>query len=172
MHTHCLEAINFARPDARVAGRIVTRVKEQGLDGIAITDHAPGTSFAYQIRDIVARTFNNGVVIIPGSEVCQWPYHVVELYLPGDCTFRFIAHPSLHSLQLLEQEYASYIAGIHGVEIENGNYWIDKEEVTEFAHRHGLLLLSNSDAHSLTDIGRHYNEVDMEGLCSRAKGVC
>lgn len=166
-----MEASNFAHPDARVAERILIKIKEKGLDGIAITDHAElGTKFAYQVKDIVARLFHNETVILIGSEVSRGPYHIVELYLDKNCTFRFIAHPGLHSLRLLEQEYADYLNDIHGIEIENGNYWIDAEEAKEFACRHALLLLSNSDAHSLVDIGQHYNEIDLEELRFRAKG--
>ncbi len=171
MHTHCLEASNFAHPDARVVERIFLWVKQRGLNGIAITDHAElGTEFACQVKDIVAHLFHNEIVIITGSEVSFWPYHIVELYLPDNCTFRFVAHPSLQSLRLLEQKYPDYMARIHGVEIENGNYWIEEEEVKEFARRHRLLPLSNSDAHCLVDIGRHYNEINLEELCFRANG--
>ncbi|MFC1939240.1 PHP domain-containing protein [Chloroflexota bacterium] len=171
LHTHCLEATSFARPDARVAERIVTRIKEQGLDGIAITDHSElGTEFACKIKDILAGSSHNEITIIIGAEVSRGPYHIVELYLRDNCTFRFIAHPGSHSLRLLEQEYSDYLNGIHGMEIENGNYWVDSEEAVEFARNHGLLLLSNSDAHNLADIGRHYNEIDPEELYLRANG--
>ncbi len=171
LHTHCVEACNFARPNARTADEILTRVKQKGLDGIAITDHAElGTRFACELKDVVGHLCQNEILIIVGSEVTRGPYHIIELYLDKNCTFRFIAHPGSPSLQLLEQEYAHYLNGIHGVEIENGNYWVDEEETRRFAQRHGLLLLSNSDAHSLIDIGRHYNEVDLDELYFRANG--
>jgi PHP family Zn ribbon phosphoesterase len=35
------------------------------------------------------------------------------------------------------------------------------------AKKHDLLLLTNSDAHSLADIGHYHNEIDIEDLCSR-----
>lgn len=166
-----MEACNFARPNARTADEILTRVKQKGLYGIAITDHAElGTRFACELKDVGACRFHNQILIIVGSEVTRRPFHIVELYLDKNCTFRFIAHPGSHSLRLLEQEYADYLNGIHGVEIENGNYWVDAEETKRFAQRHDLLLLSNSDAHSLIDIGRHYNEVSLDELHFRANG--
>ncbi len=162
LHTHCFEATNCSRPDVKVVGKIVARVKERGLDGIAITDHL-NKEYAYQVMEIVERSFNNEVIIIPGQEVRRGYYHIVELYLPGNCTFRFIAHPGDFSSPVDD------IEEIHGVEIENGISVINTEKVREVAQRHGLLLLSNSDAHSLSDIGKHYNDIDLEKLQSRAR---
>ena len=34
LHTHCLEATAFAPPTVEIVDKIVTRVKECGLDGI------------------------------------------------------------------------------------------------------------------------------------------
>ena len=60
-------------------------------------------------------------------------------------------------------------SGIHGLEIENGSFFIDKENISALAATSGLMLLSNSDAHSLSDIGKHYNDIDLEELKRRAK---
>jgi PHP family Zn ribbon phosphoesterase len=46
---------------------------------------------------------------------------------------------------------------------------IDKSKVREVAEKHGLLLLSNSDAHYVSDIGRYYNEISLEELYARVK---
>jgi hypothetical protein len=165
LHTHIHEATNVAHPDVELVRRIITRINERGLDGIAITEHRD-KNYAYQVIEIINRFFANQVIIIPGQEVGEALHHVVELYLPDGSTFRFVAHPE--NGELLERCF-KYFNNIHGMEIENGGYHIDKEKVMEIAQRYDLLLLSNSDAHALSDIGRYYNEIDLEELSARAK---
>lgn len=163
LHTHCLEATHFARPTVDVVGQIVERVKAQGLDGIGITDHLE-KNYALQVAEIVHEHFNNEILIIPGQELDRVYYHMVELYLPGDCVFRFVAHPGYPS-----SRWAEYLDDIHGLEIENGNWGVARQKVRQVAEEKGLLLLSNSDAHSLYQIGKHSNEVDLDDLCARAR---
>lgn len=160
LHTHCLEAVGFAPPTPEVVAKIVKAVIHKGLDGIAITDHYR-SEFAFQVKAIVQASFNNAVLIIPGQEIDQGPMEIVELFLPGDRVFRFIAHPGYPG---------SFQANgnIHGIELQNGgHYWhMDKESITQFAHQHSLWLLENSDAHYLEDIGRFYNRISWQALLS------
>jgi len=165
LHTHIFEATNIAHPDVDLVRQIVTKITERGLDGIAITEHRD-KDYAYQVIEIVNRFFANQVIIIPGQEVCEAFHHVVELYLPDGSTFRFVAHPG--DGELLERCFG-YMDSIHGIEIENGGYHVAKEKAIEIAQKYDLLMLSNSDAHSLSDIGRYWNEIDLAELCSRAK---
>lgn len=162
LHTHCQEATRFARPDVRVVERIIAAVKEKGLDGIAITDHG-NRGYAYQIMEIVEQSFNNEIIIVPGQELDRVYQHVVELYLPDMSVFRFIAHPGYPT-----SYWANNIDDIHGVEINNGNYPINQEVARDFVDKNGLILLSNSDAHTLSNIGLYYNEIDLEQLCAKA----
>lgn len=166
-----MEAI-YLQPGGRIldieaAQRIVQVIKRKGLDGIAITDHHH-SDFAFRIKKLVEEQLGNDVLIIPGQEYSLisddgWvSEHLVELYLPGGSTFRFIPHPDV-------LYWPSDLKAIHGVEIENGCCYVSQDEVKEFAQRHNLLLLSNSDAHSLVDIGCHYNEIELEELCHRAQ---
>ncbi len=171
LHTHCMEAICLDPrgliSDIEAAQRIVEAVNRKGLDGIAITDHHH-SDFAFRIKKLVEEQLGNDVLIIPGQEYSLmsddgWvSEHLVELYLPDGSTFRFIPHPDI-------LYWPSNLKGIHGVEIENGGCYISQDEVKEFAQRHNLLLLSNSDAHSLVDIGCHYNELELAELSHRAK---
>jgi len=163
LHTHCLEATGVVHPDTRTVKQILSRAKAAGLDGIAITEHN-NSDYAYKIKRIADKFFPDQVLVIPGREIRQGLNHVVELYLPENTVFRFIAHPG----DLLKNR-PDYLDDLHGVEIENGNQVINENVTRKFALRHKLLLLSNSDAHSLSDIGRHYTEVDIEELCRRAR---
>ncbi|MEW6033794.1 MAG: PHP-associated domain-containing protein [Chloroflexota bacterium] len=160
LHTHCYEATMYARPSVEVVRRIVDRVKDKGLDGIGITDH-DGKEYAYQVLRIYEQHFDHDIVLIPGQEVKQGPLDVVELCLPEGCTFRFLAHPPSYSYR-----WEEHLDGLHGVEVENGNWALDRERVQAAADRYGLMLLRNSDAHSLWDIGRYHNEVTLEELCA------
>jgi PHP family Zn ribbon phosphoesterase len=164
LHTHCYEATAFARPTVATVEKIVAQIRDRGLDGIAITDHH-NKSFGYEVKEIVERFFDNAVLIIPGQEVDEGLMEIVELYLPGNAIFRFVAHPGYPGQPVVDNKR------LHGIEIENGghNWHIDRQAVKDMAERSGLLLLSNSDAHYLEDIGRFYNEITLEELCQRAQ---
>lgn len=166
LHTHCYEATGYLAPTLDIVRRIVKTVKERNLDGIAITEHVDKL-YGYQVKNIVEKQFDSEILIIPGQELNIWPVQVVELYLPEDVTFRFLAHPGYPG------EYTEDFAGLHGIEIDNPlhNWHINKEKVRAQADKYGLYLLSNSDAHFLDDIGRSYNEVSLEDLMAMARGV-
>lgn len=163
LHTHCYEASGFCDPTLDSVEEIVANITAHGLDGIAITDHY-NKSFGYKVKDIVERFFNSTVLIIPGQEVEEWPVEIVELYLPCNATFRFVAHPGYPG------DFVKNAHGVHGIEIENGghNWHMDKRAIKKVATSCGLLLLSNSDAHYLEDIGRFYNEITLKELYKRA----
>ncbi len=167
LHTHCLEALGLygsTLPTTEMVQRIVSKVKEQGLDGIAITEHSDRHR-AFLVRDLVERSFNSEVLIIPGQEVIRFGRHIVELYLPNNSIFRFVPHPGYP----YKQGWDEYLNDIHGIEIENGNYNIDQDKVWPVAQEYGLLSLSNSDAHSLDKIGLYYNVIEIEELCARGE---
>lgn len=167
LHTHCGEATSLYNPNLKVVQRIVDAVKARGLDGIGVTEHY-NRNYGYKVRDIVEREFGNEILIVPGQEIDKGPLHMVVLYLPDDITFRFIAHPGYPPVNDLE----SYIDDtIHGIELQNPLHEedIDQELVRSIAKKHNLILLRDSDAHFLDDIGKYYNEIDIEELCARAR---
>lgn len=162
LHTHCFEATGYRQVTEEIVKKVVTRIKARGLDGIAVTEHAD-KSYGLQFQEIAHRLFPE-VLIIPGQEVSQWPVQVVELYLPGELTFRFLAHPGYPG------ELVS-VDGLHGIEIDNPlhSWHINRDKVMAIAEKYDLLLLSNSDAHTVDDIGQCYNEISLEELCARAR---
>jgi predicted metal-dependent phosphoesterase TrpH len=173
LHTHCREAVGCPNPTPDIVRRIIAAVKERGLDGIAITEHYTAV-YGYQVRDIVHRHFNDEILVIPGREidkvflgVDKGVFHLVELHLPGDVTFRFIAHPGHPHIS----DLGSHIDGdIHGLELRNPEHDHEMNEgmIRGLAERYDLLLLTNSDAHSLAEIGAYYNEIDIDALSARA----
>lgn len=165
LHTHCLEATRFARPSVEVVEKIVSEVRAKGLDGIGITDHYD-LEYAYQVMEIVKDHFDSSILIIPGQEVDRVYQHVIELYPRRDLVFRFVAHPGYPSYR-----WPDHLDGIQGVEIENGNWGVSQTLVRQVAEERDLLMLSNSDAHTLQNIGRYYNEIDLDEIISRAEKV-
>lgn len=164
LHTHCYEATGYQPPTLDIVRRIINAVKARNLDGIAITEHVD-KFYGYQVKDIVEKQFEGEILIIPGQELNVWPVQIVELYLPEDVTFRFLAHPGYPG------EYADDFKGLQGIEIDNPlhNWHINKEKVKASAERYGLYTLRNSDAHFLDDIGRSFNEVSLADLMAMAR---
>ena len=173
LHTHCFESTGDSVPTVDTAKRIVDQIKMRGLDGIAVTEHYTDY-YGHEVKEIVDSSLNCEIAVIPGKEIAAMlpgramgVVHVVELYLPGESTFRFIAHPGHPYVSDLD----SWIDGnIHGIELRNAQHMDELDEITvrQLAEKHDLILLSNSDAHTLGDIGTFYNDIDIELLCSRA----
>jgi predicted metal-dependent phosphoesterase TrpH len=174
LHTHCREATASPSPTPDTVERIVAAVKAGGLDGIAITEHYT-ERYAYNVKEIVDRHFRDEILVVPGQELDRMffgrergVFHVVELYLPDDVTFRFIAHPGHPYVRDLDSQIDG---SIHGIELKNPLHADEMEEeaIRELAGKHNLILLTNSDAHTLRDIGVFYNEIDLEQLSARAR---
>ena len=175
LHTHCREATACPTPTFEIVERILAAVKRKGLDGIAVTEHYTNY-YGHKVKEIVDTQFDDKVVVVPGQEVARMlsgrepgVIHVVELYLPDDLIFRFIAHPGHPYVKDLSQ----YIdEGIHGIELKNPLHdgdGLTEKQIEELAEKHGLILLTNSDAHRLENIGTYYNEIEIEELCALAR---
>ena len=46
---------------------------------------------------------------------------------------------------------------------------MDEEKIGLLAEKHYLVLLADSDAHSLSDIGRFHNEIEIEKIYAQAR---
>ncbi|MBI4295989.1 MAG: PHP domain-containing protein [Chloroflexi bacterium] len=162
LHVHVFEEFLPPSPRAITVGsveRIIEKIKAMGLDGIAVTEHDT-KEYGYRVKQIVETKFNNEVIIIPGREVETFSIHYIELDLPWNAsTFRFLAHPGYPG----EPEQMEMF---HGIEIRNAahNWHINQQQVMDLAAKHNLILLSNSDAHYLRNIGMCYSEISPEDL--------
>lgn len=167
LHTHCFEATSFRAASVEIVGKIIDRIKARGLDGIAVTEHYDKT-YGFQVKEIAEKHFPGQVIIIPGQEINVWPVQVVELYLADDVIFKFLAHPGYPG-----ELTPNVLVGLHGIEIENQlhNWHINKPKVREVAEKYNLMLMHDSDAHDLNDIGVAYNEVTVEELIKKVKGI-
>jgi histidinol phosphatase-like PHP family hydrolase len=164
LHTHCYEALGFPEPSIEVVKIIIDTVKAKGLDGIAITEHY-SKRYGILTKEILDNHFPNEIVIIAGQETSSYDQEVVELYLEGNITFRFVAHP-IFIYNFSKDRYK-----VQGIEIKNHLHRDEMHsgEIREIARRENLLPLMNSDAHILTNIGKLYNCLDIGELLTLAK---
>ena len=163
LHVHYYEATGYVPLCTELVGTLVNTIKEKGLDGIAVINHQwHDQEYPFMVRDIVARDYNNEVLIIPGIEFDVGYNHEVELYLSENRTFRFLAHPG--------DPYTPkpiVINNIQGIELKNAQHFVDRE-TPRIAEEHNLITLYNSDAHQLSKIGSYYNEIELDTLFARA----
>ncbi|MDI9619449.1 MAG: PHP domain-containing protein [Candidatus Nezhaarchaeota archaeon] len=165
LHTHPFEAMGFPDPSIDTVARIVRRVKESGLDGIAVTEHET-PFYGFKAAEIAEEYFPE-VIVIPGVELNVEGLspvthrQIVELYL-GERVFRFQAHPY--------EECPDILALCQGIEVKN---YLHKEMnsklAEEAAAKLNLVPLRNSDAHRLEDLGKHYNIISVELLVDRSE---
>ena len=167
LHTHCMEATGDSIPKVGTVKKIVEQIKMRGLTGIGVTDH-DDKEYGFRVKEIVDNCFPGEAIIIPGQEIHLHREHVVELFLENDTVFRFCAHP------FFGKSFANFLdkegENIHGIELKNGAWQLMEDKVREVARDYNLILLENSDAHSLGEIGLHYNDVDLSDLYDRCAG--
>jgi len=172
LHTHCMEATGMiTHPSIDLVKKIVDKVKDRGLDGIAITEH-DDKDYGFRVKKIVEENLDAQVLIIPGWEITVkemgWA-EMVELFLPDGSIFRFLPHPSYPFPG--DDGFKYDMNMLQGIEIGNALHdrQINKKKVEEISGKYNLFLLRNSDAHMLDDIGSLYNEISLEELCSLSK---
>ncbi|MDP2953005.1 MAG: PHP domain-containing protein [Chloroflexota bacterium] len=172
LHTHCHEATGLVPLTPEIVRKIVEAARSRGLDGIAVTEHWD-KNYGYKFHDMTKQEYGDSFLIIPGQELYVQIGHVVELYLPNNTVFRFLAHPGYpyHPSYPGQFPDPNGMTKMHGVEIENGmnGFCIDKKQVMEVAQQYKLLLLRNSDAHFVDRIGQFYNEIELEELYAKAE---
>ncbi|MFC1998511.1 PHP domain-containing protein [Chloroflexota bacterium] len=164
LHVHMNEANDFEPLTIDIVERLIEVVAKKGLDGIAVADHEGyDPDYPYKVRDMVEKKFDNAILIIPACEREVGYNHEVELYLSHDKIFRFLAHPG-------DPYYPGPVPinNVQGIEIKNAMHFANEKVALRAAEEHGLLLLKNSDAHHIEDIGRYYNEITIEELLAHA----
>jgi hypothetical protein len=157
LHTHPWEA-TLSPLNKRVVGEIVACVKRRGIQGIGITEHH-NKEYGYRVAELVREYFPGEILVIPGQEIdIDDRVQVVELYLK-ESTFRFLAHPG-HPGDF-EDYLEKHAQELQGIEVRNlfHDWKMDQEKIRRAAKDYNLLLLSNSDAHSLWNIGRYWTEL-------------
>ncbi len=165
LHTHPFEASHFERASVSTVGKLLDAIVAKGLDGIGVTEHF-SLKYGMEVKRIADEHFPDaGVLLIPGHEIEMEGQEVVELYLANGTIFRFLAHPG-HPRQtiFIDERF-------HGIEYQNGmhNWHINKPAVKKIAEEKDLMILTNSDAHYLDQIGVYYNEIDLDELTQKVE---
>jgi len=166
LHTHCRQMTGASVPDSVSVRRILAQVAKQGLDGIAVTEHHD-PEYGLRFQQIAQSAFSDKLIVIPGQEVRMGPQHIVELYLRDHATFSFWAHPNFLSPGV-DEFIRENLGRLQGIEVRNSCHVLDTERIASLAERYDLVLLSNSDAHTIDTIGYFHSEIDMAELRRRA----
>lgn len=166
LHTHILEASNFAKASVEVAEQVVQKMRERNLEGIALTEHW-NVEHGWKLKEIIEDRYGDEFVILVGQELdISHTQQVTEIYLPDNVTYRYLCHPGYPGNDWSLPE------NVHGIEIENGmhSWHLNRPRIRELAEEHDLMLLKNSDAHYIDKIGVYFNELALEELVARATG--
>lgn len=166
LHTHLLEASNFAKASEEVADKVVAVMRERGLEGIALTEHW-NVEHGWKLKAIIEDKYGDEFVILVGQELdISQTQQVTEIYLPNNVTYRYLCHPGYPGNDWSVPE------NLHGIEIENGmhSWHLNRQRIRDLAEEHDLMLLKNSDAHYIEKIGVYHNELAVEDLVARATG--
>ncbi len=168
LHTHVYEATGCKEPTPEIVLMVVDIARRTGLDGMAITEHND-PEYGFRFEAIARETLGDDpFIIIPGQEKDEYSKNrqIVELYLPGDVTFRFLAHPG-YPWGSLE----GVLPDLHGIELRNSvhDWHIETRKVWRIAQEWNLLLIGVSDAHHLHQIGKYYTRITMDDLYDRVR---
>lgn len=161
----------ISHPGVDLVKKIVQKVIDRGLDGIAITEH-DDKDYGYRVKKIIEENLDNQILVIPGREItvmeAAWA-EMVELFLPDGSVFRFLPHPSYPYPG--DEGFGYDTDLLHGIEIGNALHdgQINKEKVEKIAKRYGLVMLQNSDAHTLDAIGSRHTDISLAELCLTSK---
>lgn len=166
LHCHCSECLGVMQATPEGARLIIDRVKEAGLDGIAITEHWD-RKFGLGIVEIARAQFSDeGVLLLPGREYANGlREEIVEFFLPGNRVFRIWVHP-----RHLDERSANEVGDVQAIEVDSDlhGYELDKEAIRRYAQAKGLFMFTDSDAHKLYKIGSQYNLISMREIMDRA----
>jgi|GEM_PF-3043689 len=173
LHTHPVEALRkelgikgIQDINLKVAEAVVGSIRSAGIDGIAITEHGNFLHSWVTSLYIYEKFSTQNLIILPGEEVDCCGQQFLNIYIPeyirrevsffkGKEWFVILAHPGYYNQidlqQLGNMEFdAVEEESTHGV-------FSAAERVAQIR---GISLVRASDAHSLSDIGSKYIEVE------------
>ncbi|MGQ9582775.1 MAG: PHP domain-containing protein [Thermoplasmatota archaeon] len=165
-------------PDSRIPpGAALTRARELGLRGLAITDHDKLTALSNPFEDLL---------IVPGAELStEWgdllALGVAELPPPGlpvpELVDRIhglggvavVPHAFSEALGriCMNERVFKIIDRVDGLEVTSPKASVDNERARRVAGRYGKAHVGGSDAHSLDGLGMGATACeaeDIEGL--------
>jgi len=169
LHCHCSECLGITQATPDAARQIIDRVKEAGLNGIAITEHWD-RRFGLGIVEIAKAEFpDEDVLLLPGREYANGlREEIVEFFLPGNKVFRIWVHP-----RHLDHRSVEEVGDVQAIEVDSDlhGYELDHEAIRRYAQERDLIMVTDSDAHKLYKIGAQYNVLSLREILERAREV-
>jgi predicted metal-dependent phosphoesterase TrpH len=174
LHVHTRERSSCAHSSA---DEMIRAAIYSGLDGLVITDHdrlVPQERLAYfnakyapfRVYGGIEVTTHEEHVLVIGVreerlEQTWWAYADLHAFVVERGGFLAVAHPFRFSRGRMEIDLDRFPP--HALEVHSRNTPPSAEpRIREMAERLGLSLLSNSDAHHISDLGGYYNVLDGE----------
>jgi histidinol phosphatase-like PHP family hydrolase len=172
-HTHPIEALKgkmgikgVGDINKEVAATIVKAVKEAGLNGIAITEHANFNRSWVTALEILDHFQRENLIILPGEELDYKGQQFLRIYIPeyyrrripffqNKEWFLIFAHPGFYNPLELQQ-----FDGINYDAVEERSIHGDFPPAGQIALAKNIPTIRSSDAHQLEDIGKYYTELE------------
>ena len=171
LHLHTTKSIdsNVELEDA------VRRCREEGLDGLAVTDHDVLAKIPSEFSE------NSGIIIIPGMEVSADGAHILAFDIEEPIPPRLSVPETVDTIHdqggiaIIAHPYSVFRAWVNGREIEEAGFdcvevanaaqfpygWMLSKN-TALARKLGLPETGGSDAHIPRTIGRAYTVLESE----------
>jgi len=165
LHVHTSRSSDaFTPPD-----RLPAICRDRGLDGLAITDH-----------NVLARDFDDELVIIPGIEISSRNGHVIGLGvseaiprgLSADETIRMIRDQKgvsiiPHPYDLLRSSVRPHLLAVRpdAIEVINSSSFLHSvtwKRARKFAERENYPTTAGSDSHIPQTLGRAYTVIECQ----------
>ncbi len=157
LHTHLYEATGCDDPDRSLLDEVLDRARGKLLDGLGVTEHWDW-EFGRRLVRLKEEIYpGDEFLLIPGREIEAGRDHFVEILLPGDRLFRFLAHPAYGGA--FSASGNGLLTDVCGIEVANSMHTVIEERARQIALENDLIVLRNSDAHYLGDIGTYSSEL-------------
>ncbi len=174
LHVHTRERSSCAHSSAE---EMIGAAIYSGLDGLVITDHDRlvacerlayfNAKYApFRVYGGVEVTTREEHVLVIGVhderlEQTWWAYADLHAFVVERGGFLAVAHPFRFNRARMEIDLDRFPP--HALEVHSRNTPPPAEpRIREIAERLGVSLLSNSDAHHISDLGAYYNVFDGE----------
>jgi|MudIll2142460700_1097286.scaffolds.fasta_scaffold80851_2 PHP-associated len=175
LHSHPIEALKgelgikgIGDIGIKAAEAIAGRVKQAGLDGIAITERGNFNSGWVASLEIRENFQHENLIILPGAEVEYYGQQFVQIFIP-DCyrgRIPFFKNKEWFLILIIPDQDSrldfSKIDQIAYDAVEEKSVRGNFPAAKQIASATGIPTIECSDAHRLEDIGRYYTEIECQ----------
>jgi len=149
-------------------GVAISRARELGLRGMAITDHdrltiirpapvdlvlVPGAELSTEWGDLLAL----GISELPGADLSV-PEMIVSIHSQGGVAV--VPHPFSDAHYAMNERLFDVLDLIDGIEVTSPKTSVDNRRARQVAAQNRKARVGGSDAHSLADMGRGWTACD------------